>query len=229
MKNEKFYIKKIGSRGNIKIWLVDGNKIRRDLNIEFTNFGHRFNFPFIPKYEFWLDKEAAPNERRFFIDHLLTEWQFMKMGYPPSLATKAADKKEALERWKVGISKKIIDKDGLPSLEKVQRRLLKRINNKISIWLVRGDLVRSVFNIQFTEGGHDLVFYFVPNNEIWLDDDVLTKERPYIILHELYERSLMAKGATYEKAHRKASKIEWQARQDKNKLQENLAPLGWKE
>jgi len=106
MDKKDFYLKKIGKRGKIKIWLVDGSKIRRDLDKEFTNFGQHFSFPFIPKYEFWIDKEAVSNERRFFIDHLLVEWKFMKDGYSYSMALKLADEKELSERKKAGDFKK---------------------------------------------------------------------------------------------------------------------------
>ena len=225
MDRKNFYLKKIGSRGKIVIWLVDGIKIRRDLDKEFTNFGQHFCFPFIPKYEFWIDREAVPNERRFFIDHLLIEWQLMKKGYPYSRAFRLADEKELSERKKAGDFKKAMNEKGVLSVDKVHCRLLETINNKISIWLVRGRLVRSVFDVNFTEGGHDLVYNYIPKNEVWLDNDVLAKERAYIILHELYERSLMEQGLAYSTAHRKASDIEWRARHDKEKLRENLAKV----
>lgn len=223
---KKFHLKKIGHRGKIVIWLVDGAGIRSNLGKEFTNFGHHFDFAFIPKYEFWLDKEAVPNERRFFIDHLLTEWRLIKTGYSRSAAAKMADSKERSERIKAGGLKKIINNQGAPLIKKIHDRLLKKIK-KSSVWLVRGDLVRNIFNIEFTEGGHDLVYNFVPKDEVWIDNDVLAKERSYVILHELYEHSLMEKGLIYPEAHRKASKIEWKARHNKKKLEENLALLGW--
>jgi len=226
MDKKDFYLKRIGKKGKIKIWLVDGSKIRQDLDREFTNFGQHFRFPFIPKYEFWLDKEAVFNERRFFIDHLLIEWQLMKNGYSYDKALRLANKKELSERKKTEDFKKIIDKKGIVSVNKVHCRFLKKINNKISIWLVRGRLVRSVLDINFTEGGHDLVYNYIPKNEVWLDNDISAKERIYIILHELYERSLMEQGFTYSESHKKASRIEWQSRHNKEKLRENLAQVG---
>lgn len=227
MNNESFYIKKIGSRGKIIIWLVDGNKIRRDLDIEFTNFGQHFRFPFIPEYEFWLDKEAVPNERRFFIEHLLTEWRLMKDNLSYFEASEVANKKELSEREKAGDLKKVTDENGQLLINKLRCRFLKKVNDKISIWLVFGRLVRSVFHVEFTEGGHDLVYKYIPKNEVWLDNDLLFQERPYVILHELYERSLMEKGIGYDEAHDKANEIEWQSRHDGKKLKENLALLGF--
>jgi len=231
LNKKDFYLKKIGERGEIIIWLVDGAKIRTELDKEFTNFGQHFCFPFIPEYEFWIDKEAVPNERNFFIDHLLVEWRLMKIGFPYFAAAEFANMKERSERKKAGDLKKILGKDGIPSVKKVHQQLLKTIGDgekKISVWLVFGRLVRSIFDIEFTEGGHDLVYNYIPKNEVWLDNDVVLKERIYIILHELCERSLMEQGFSYSKAHEKASEIEWKSRHNKNKLKKNLTLLGIK-
>lgn len=218
MDKKDFYLRKIGRRGKIDIWLVDGAKIRRDLEKDFTNFAEHYYFSFIPKYEFWLDKEAVPNERRFFIEHLLTEWRLMDSGMPYKKAKEIAVQKELSERRKTRDLEKVIGKDGRPSLEKIRCRLLRKTGEGVSVWLVYGRLVRSVFDVSFTEGGHGLVYQYIPKNEVWLDNDVLAKERDYIILHEFAERSLMERGLGYQEAHRRASRIEWQARHDKEKL-----------
>lgn len=222
-----FRLKKLGQRGKVVIWQVDGEKIRGNLDEEFTNFGQHFRFNYIPLYEFWIDKEAVPDERRFFIDHLLVEWQEMKKGASFNRASDLADIKERVERYKAGDVKRIWDKKGKIDFNKIHLKLLKKLKAKLSVWLVDGRLVRSIFHIEFTEGGHDQVYDFVPINEVWIDNDIVADERPYVILHELYERDLMAKGLTYNGAHRKASRLEWQSRHDEQKLQENLKLVGW--
>jgi len=206
-------LKKIGRRGRITIWLVNGAAIRRDLEPEFTNFGQHYRFSFIPEYEFWIDKEAVPDERRFFIDRLLTEWYLMKKGVSYSEAADIANTKERSERIKSLDLRKVINNRGRLDISKLHLRLLEKNPDGVSVWLVDGKLVRSIFDVEFTEGGHDLVYDFIPKNEIWIDNDVEEKERKLIILHEVYERELMKKGMPYLQAHKKASKIEWQARQ----------------
>ncbi|PJA63688.1 MAG: hypothetical protein CO160_02335 [Candidatus Portnoybacteria bacterium CG_4_9_14_3_um_filter_43_11] len=220
MNKKDFYLKKIGRRGKIDIWLVDGAKIRRDLEKDFTNFAEYYYFPIIPKYEFWIDRESVPNERRFFIDHLLAEWRLMDGGMSYQRAKEIANQKELSERKKAGDLEKVINQKSEFSPEKVHRRLLDKTKDEIDIWLVDGRLVRSAFDIGFTEGGHDLVYQYVPKNEVWIDDDVFAKERPYVLLHELYERSLMKSGLTYLRAHRKASRLEWRARHSEQILDE---------
>ena len=83
--------------------------------------------------------------------------------------------------------------------------------------------MRSGFDDDFTEGGHDYVYEFVPQNEVWIDNDLEELERPYVLLHELHERNLMAKGWTYSKAHEDSSKLEYHFRHHPNELHDALA------
>ena len=227
MNSEDIYIKKIGKRGRIAIWIVDGEKVRRNLDEEFTNFAEHFCYPVVPEYEFWLDREAKPDERRFFIDHMLAEWRALKNGLPFLKALKLADAKEQSERKRTKDLKKILDRRGVPSAKKVHSKLLGKAG-KLSVWLVDGRLVRSDFDINFTEGGHDFVYNYVPKNEVWIDNDIMPEERPYVLLHELFERVQMGRGLTYNQAHSRASQLEWKARHNEKEFKKNLARLGWK-
>jgi hypothetical protein len=76
------YLKKVGHRGRISIWIVDGTYVRTHIDEEFTNYGQHYRFPNIPEDEFWLDKEGKPDEQKFFIDHLLVEHRLMARGMP---------------------------------------------------------------------------------------------------------------------------------------------------
>jgi len=217
MDKKEFYIEKIGQRGRIKIYIVDGFAIRKDLDEEFTNFGQHFRFKCIPEYEFWLDKEASPNERKFYIDHLLIEWKLMKEGVSYKEACTRADERERAER-------KRHEKNN-----NVHLKIIGKVKDKIKIWTISGKTVRDSLDIDFTEGGHDYVYSYVPKDEVWIDNDVTEKEKPYVILHELFERKLMKKGYDYNNAHVKASEIEWKARHDDEKLNKSLKKLGYEE
>lgn len=224
-----FYIKKIGQKGKIAVWLVDGVKIRRDLDEEFTNFGHHFRFKIIPQNEFWIDREAAPGERKYFIDSMLIMHKMQLAGKSHDKAVKAADKTERAEREKSKLFKRIssVRKHKKEVIEKIHKKLLGTGAGAIKIWVVRGELVRDLFFLDFTAGGHDLVYDFVSQNEVWIDDDVVREDLLYVVLHELYERLQMAEGLSYDDAHEKASKIEWEARHDAKKLEESLSSLGF--
>ncbi len=221
------YLKKVDTRGRFTIWVVDGTYVRAHLDEEFTNFGQHYAFGCIPKDEFWLDKEAKEDEQVFFIEHLLMEHALMEKGVSYDDALEAADKKEMKERKKAGDVRKLTKGGNLPDATKVHVRLWKRLESNVGVWIVDGRLVRSVFDIDFTEGGHGYVYEFVPENEVWIDNDLEEVERPYVLLHELHERNLMAKGWTYDKAHEDSSRIEYYHRHHPNELHSALATEGW--
>ena len=222
-----FYLKKIGQRGKISIWIVDGSYIRTNLDEEFTNFGQHYRFTYIPKDEFWLDQEAGSDEQNIYIDHLLVEYRLMEKGVPYDQALDAADKAERAERKKAGYAKKMTKGGNLPDASQVHIRLWKKLETLVRVWIVDGKLVRSIFDIDFTEGGHDYVYEFVPLNEVWIDNDVEETERPYVLVHELHERNLMAQGWDYSRAHADASQLEHYCRLHSEELHAALVKENW--
>lgn len=222
------YLEKVDQYGDLTVCIVDGSYIRGNLGREFTNFGHHYTFKFIPENELWIDKEAAPDERDFFIAHLLIEHRLMARGAPYEKALDIAGKVERRKRRRAGDLKRLT-KNGkkLPDPHDVKLRLWKKLENGVSVWVVDGRLVRSAFYIDFTAGGHDCVYEFVPDNEIWIDNDIDEDERPYVLLHELHERNLMAKGWTYPKAHVDSSRLEYRCRKCPDEVHDCLNKEGW--
>jgi hypothetical protein len=208
----KPYLKELDKIGPITVWIVDGREVRKSRDEEFTNFGQHFRFRFIPGNEFWIDREFGPGEQQFFIDHLLVEHRLMASGMSYDRALKRADAVERKERRKTELIKEVasLGKPGI--VASVHKVLLKKYSRQVKVWVVRGELVRGLFFIDFTEGGHDKVYPFVPPNEVWLDDDLSPRERRYVLLHELHERHLMTQGWSYGRAHRDASKVEYRCR-----------------
>lgn len=225
-KRKRPYLKKIAKRREITIWQVDGAYIRTHLDEEFSNFGHHYSFSFIPKDEFWID-EASPDETKFFLHHLLVEYRLCKKGLSQEEARERANASELRLRKKAGDVQKLTRGGTLPNPENVHVSLWKKLEKPLSIWMVNGRLVRSVFDIDFTEGGHGHVYEFIPNDEVWIDNDVTDAERPYVLLHELHERSLMENGMDYDRAHEKSSLIEKRARRHPDQLHQALASEGW--
>ena len=217
---KKLYLKKFGTISYFIVWIVDGQYIRRAIDKDFTNFGQHWRFKFIPKNEFWLDKERKEDEYRYYVDHLLVENRLMKQGKSYAFALEKADLVEKKERSKSKLLRKYFLRDTRKKIPKeIYKKLLKKYSDKLKIWIVDGNLVRDLFYIDFTEGGHDKVYNFIPKNEIWLDDDVSFKEMNFILLHEIYERNLMCKGWKYDpeskkkkSAHKAASVIEYYCR-----------------
>ena len=222
------HIAMVEERGSFRIWIVDGSYIRGHIDEEFTNFGQHFRFPFIPENELWLDQEAEHDERQFFIDHLLVEQRLMKAGRPYAEAIVEADRQERKERRRAGDVRKVTGSGTvLPAGKSMHEKLWKRLENAVTVWIVNGRLVRSTFDIDFTEGGHDKVYEFVPSGEVWIDDAIVEEERGYILLHELHERNRMSTGWPYSKAHAESSHLEYRCRHHPDELHDALAAEGW--
>jgi hypothetical protein len=222
------YIKLLEQRGRLKIWVVDGSYIRGHLDEEFTNFGQHFRFKYIPDNELWIDQSANDSDQQFFIDNMLTMRRLIEKGTPYDNAVEAAEKAERRERRRAGdVDRVTVHGQKLPNGKDVHKFLWQKLSNGGEVWVVDGRLVRSVFDIEFTEGGHDHAYEFVPRGEVWIDDDLEEAERPYVLLHELHERNLMAGGWTYNKAHAASSRLEYHCRHHPDELHEALVNEGW--
>ncbi|RFT15113.1 MAG: hypothetical protein OP8BY_0577 [Candidatus Saccharicenans subterraneus] len=219
---KKPYVRKLDQIEDISVWIVDGNYVRKNLDEEFTNFGQHYRFRFIPRHEFWIDQEHGAGEQQFFIDHLLVEYRLMASGVTYDKALAEADAVEQKERRKAELIRRIeaLNKQGI--IDEIHKTLIKKYSGRVKVWIVRGELVRSLFFIDFTEGGHDKIYHFIPENEVWLDDDLSRQEMKFVLLHELHERHLMDQGWPYYKAHRSASKIEYHCRHHPEQLEEAL-------
>ncbi len=136
------YVKKIGQRRTISIWQVDGSYVRTHIDEEFTNYGQHFSYRYIPKEEFWLDQGIGEEEVKFFIKHLSVERRLMKRGADADTAPKKADQVEDKERKRAGDVRKLTRRGRvLPDPVQVHRRLWKKLENGVSIWIVKARLV----------------------------------------------------------------------------------------
>lgn len=211
----KYHLKLIKDLGAVQIWEIDGAKLRAEKDIEFSNFGMYPDFDYIPQNELWLDHECHPDEQKFFIDHMFSQWKALKHGYTNDQAIEKAYKVEKAERKKAGDNGDVhVKKYGETS-------------DGLTIWIVNGRLVRSKYFIDFVEGGHFYVYPWVPKDEVWLDDDLMPQEFPFVLLHELNERNLMSQGWIYDKAHENSSAIEFKCHQDPALLAVELGKHGF--
>lgn len=222
---KKPYIKKFSRISGFNVWIVDGKYIRDNINEEFTNYGQHYLFDFIPKNEFWIDKEGVPGEEKYYIDSMLVMNRLLGKGVSHAEAVRKADAIERRERSKSKLIKEEIklEKQKDEIINKVHKKLLRKFSNKkIKVWIVDGELVRDLFFIDFTEGGHNKIYPFIPFEEVWIDNDVENKEIKFVLLHEVHERNLMAKGMDYDSAHKSSSEIEYSCRRNPKELDDKL-------
>ena len=214
-------------RGPLSVWLVNGSYIRKNIDEEFSNFGHHWSVAEIPAKEIWIDQETDSDEQRFFIRHAIVERRMLRGGADYDVARHAANREERRMRVEAGDLRKVIKGKALPDATRVHRDLWKTLANGVQVWFVKGRLVRSVYDIEFTEGGHEHVYEYVPRGEVWIDDDIHEDERGFVLFHELHERNLMGNGMDYDTAHDESSKMEQHLRKHPNELHEALEGEGW--
>jgi hypothetical protein len=224
MKRGKPYIKIFSENSGFKVWIIDGEYVRSHLDREFTNYGQHYRFSFIPEDEFWIDRQKVPGEENFYIINMLVENRLMAKGVDYGGAVDKANAVERKERMKEYLIRKGLEKRQKikETAESVHKRLLKKYSKKLKVWIVDGRMVRDLFFIDFTEGGHDKVYPFIPAGEIWLDDDLTLREIKLVLLHEVHERNLMSLGEEYHTAHESSSEIEYFCRQNPKLLDRYL-------
>ncbi len=228
---QKPYIKKFWEVSGITTWIVHGYYVRQKIDINFNNFGQHYRFNFIPENEFWLDQQEMPGEEKYFIEHLLAERKLMAEGKNYNDALNEGDRVEQEMRdedEKIKKLKEELRKNKELVIKKIRKELLDSYSNdKVKTYVVDSFLVRSLFYIDWVAGGHDKVYSFVPAQEVWIDNDIVAKERKYVLLHELHERYWMSQGWKYEEAHNSALKIESYCYKNpaelENKIREELS------
>lgn len=117
--------------------------------------------------------------------------------------------------------------------EQVKIKKLLTLRNQVAVFLVNGEMVRDNYDLDYAEGGHDVVYKWIPEREVWLDNDIFQPDIGPTLLHEIHERRLMAEaGWSYDLAHEYALKVEMISRQHPDRLlkllQDDYFPLDTK-
>ena len=78
---------------------------------------------------------------------------------------------------------------------------------KYQVYLVNGEAVRNTSQAmeEFGGSGNHYFYDFIPENEIWIEDNVREKERDILIARELYSIKLIEGGMSQPKAYAKAT------------------------
>ena len=77
------------------------------------------------------------------------------------------------------------------------------------IWIVHSDYITLQFDADWAGGGNHLAKSYVPENEVWIGDNVLKRDIRFFILHETFENMLMKQQKlSYEEAHTRANELE---------------------
>lgn len=162
--------------------------------------------PFVPKDEIWIDRRFRKETRFLLKVHRAAQ-------------AKRSWSESQVRAW----LKETFTKKGLPP--PFVCRSEKR--GGITVRYVRGEIVRQYFDPWFIFGGHDLVYDYVPEKEIWIDVRQDPREVPYTLFHEFHERKLMTRGMSYAKAHKKTTEVE-RAKRRRELVPPRVRPLALK-
>jgi hypothetical protein len=216
----KLHKKRVLSHADYTVYSVNGLAVRNVAkpDEEFGNFATQDEFPnLIPKGEIWISEKLAAKEGVFFIAHALTQLKRQADG----ATDKAYDDGLEVERLLREKLNGVEFRDGKPHKRVPDEIYLDNYTTipdpqgPVEVWLVDGNLVRSYYKIDYTEGGHGYVYPWVPKPEIWVEDGVDHRELPYITCHEYLERRLMRDaGMEYDPAHEVCSTVEFDLRKN---------------
>ena len=204
------------------VYTVDAFGVRdlTEPDEEFTNFAIHSDFPdLIKEQEIWIDERLFEKEGLFYLANALTQLKQQAVGNTESRAYAVGLKVERMLRERlVGVKFRA----GRPH-QRIPARVyhgqyatLPDTQGPIIVWLIDGNLVRSLYKTDYTEGGHGYVYRWVPKGEIWIEHDLEPGEMPYIVAHEYMELRLMRdEGLEYDPAHEICSKVEFELRDGK--------------
>ncbi|MBX9691871.1 MAG: hypothetical protein K2Z81_05765 [Cyanobacteria bacterium] len=186
------YLARIGRREGQDIWIVDGNKVARDIYPEFVFGGNDMRYCFNPPDEVWIDSRVGVEELETTILHELVERRLMKdegLTYG-----QAHDKALELEvplrpKWErqcLNAGKMLLQHANEQKVEALlklpEAKLLNLYRQPVgryrgaSIWIVDGTIVRKELNPDFGLADSLHMSNIVPANQLWLDSSMCTLE-----------------------------------------------------
>jgi hypothetical protein len=229
-----------GEYKGFKIWIVDGNYIRREIFNEFIYGGNDERYTFVPESEIWIDNSISADEYLTTLEHEIIERNLMRFnGYTYYDAHDSALMLElgmrkgflsaANEHEKQIPMVSPIDYDSTQEIEELPEHIkisgIYKIpftkRDGVDIWVVDGFKVRRDIYPDFGFSGNSFAYQFIPNNEIWIDASITCQEIEYSIQLELKEMSFMKSGLPYDDAYTKALMTTDSLRQAVNKLINN--------
>jgi hypothetical protein len=192
--------------GAFRVYVVDGEQIRNSslAGQEFGESASHFTLPLVvPDGEVWIEDDVSLDERPFVIAGAL------RIAQTHDYASGVCFEKHEREKAKLAGT----EWPGEWLSSDCYVRQVGMLPNGVAVFLVDGEKVRDETKTDFIEGGHDLVYPWLPPKTIVIEAGSHANEQPFILDHEGTERRRMANGMGYAKAHHFAAKEEFAARQ----------------
>lgn len=221
--------KRLLAHADFTVYTVNGLAVRNASRVdeEFGNFATHDEFPdVIGRQEVWVSEKLAAREGVFFIANALTYLSRLAAGAADTAYDDGLSVERVLRERVNGVS----FQDGKPH-RKVPAEIylgeyatLPDPRGPVTVHLIDGNLARSYYKTDYTQGGHGFVYPWVPKPQIWVEGGVDRRETHFIVCHEYLERRLMRdEGLDYGRAHGMASRLEFDLRKGTG-LTPRLAP-----
>ncbi|MBS1517005.1 MAG: hypothetical protein JSS91_02870 [Bacteroidetes bacterium] len=226
-----------GEREGFKVWIVNGDEVRKNYFDEFVYGGNSQRYPFIPADEIWIDNSISCEEFETTLAHEINERGLMErygMSYEDAHDSSLTLEVKMRKKWETESrrheetlsSVPPEDSDSTTEIEnltdKIKLRNIYRIplgeRNGVSIWIVDGYAVRRDIFPDFGFSGNGREYLFIPENEIWIDGQISCQQTELSIALELKERELMKQGNTYDDSYTTAMETVKKLRKENDSL-----------
>lgn len=177
----------------MNLTLVDGLAIRTFVDTDFSGEGSDVMYSYIPAGEMWLDK-VLEDEKDFFVALHNFERELLLGGL-----SYADTRRRVCEKF---VSKN----EQKPNVVIDTYKWFPK-DRDLQVLIVDGQMVREFYDPKFIQGGHDLVYSYIPQRTIWVEK-AFEKEYDFTLIHEAYERRRMLEGMKYIDAHNLALRVE---------------------
>lgn len=74
------HVRKLADFGDLCIWLVRGDQVRKQHDPNFIMGGHGYVYDYVPKNEVWIEEALPPLDKAFTVLHELYELSLMREG-----------------------------------------------------------------------------------------------------------------------------------------------------
>ncbi|MEI7485061.1 MAG: hypothetical protein WCK13_10170 [Ignavibacteriota bacterium] len=226
-----------GEYKGFKVWVVDGNFIRREIFNEFIYGGNDERYTFVPESEIWIDNSISADEYLTTLEHEIIERNLMRfsgytyydahdsalmleLGMRRSFLTASNEHEKQLPMVSPIDYDSTQEIEELPELIKLSGiyKIPYAKRDGVDIWVVDGFKIRRDIYPDFGFSGNSSAYKFIPGNEIWIDASITSQEIEYSIQLELKEMAFMKSGLPYDEAYTNALKTADSLRLAVNKL-----------
>lgn len=195
----------LGNREGQQIWIIDGDKVCREIYPDFIMGGNDQRYRYNPPGDVWIDNRIGIEELEYTIAHELIERRLMReRGWTYN---------RAHDEGGLGTEKILRERDATRVASRVRKLTAQQQNlssvyrayfgkrDGAAVWIVDGPRVRKNLWGDFCFGTHDLKSPFVPTGEVWLDSAMSVEEAHYALLHQLVERKRIVGGMDSDLAY----------------------------